>query len=212
MGGLISDKKEAPIYFGRENKELWFIDDRYNREKDEFDCNIMNSLIALGIGENRCPTEAQWAEFCIASAVVVAATGNSLIMVPKLSVSLKDVEKYSWNKFWNILGDYNIPNERPKTLNLDFIGALLRIFIPRNHYVDGPDRPYIDSYFVTSWRNGFNPFPDCLNDKTCNVRLCHLKRGRELFATFSKEIRKSIELVSNVIPLILNEVNIVIKG
>lgn len=208
MGRLVSCPKEAPTYFGGKTEELWFIDDQYNRARDEFDWKVMNLLVACGIGENRCPTEAQWAEFCIVSAIVVAATGDSLIMVPR-SVSLNDVEKYSWDKFWNTFGDYNIPSERPKTLNLGFIESLLRIFIPRNHYIDGPGRPYIESYFVTRWRYAI--FTDCFNDKTCNVRLCHLKRGKEIFNTFSTEIKKSIELISNSIPLILKEVNIAIK-
>lgn len=208
MGRPVSCPKEAPTYFGGKTKELWFIDDRYNRARDEFDWNVMNALIALGVGENRCPTEAQWAEFCIASAVVVAVTGDSLIMVPK-SVSLNDVEKCSWDKFWNTFGDYNIPNERPKTLSLDFVESLLRIFIPRNHYVEGPDRPYIESYFVTRWKCAI--FPDCFNDKTCNVRFSVLQRGKEVFNTFSREIKKSIGLISNFIPLILKEVNIAIK-
>lgn len=209
MGGINgTETKEAPIYFGGKSKELWFIDDQYNRAINEFDWNVMNALIACGVGENRCPTEAQWAEFCIASAVVMAVTGDSLIMVPK-SVSLNDVEKCSWDKFWNTFNGYNIPSEKPKTLNLYFIESLLRIFIPRNHYVDGPCRPYIESYFVTRWR--YSIFPDYLNDKTCNVRLCHLQRGKEVFNTFSLEIKKSIGLISSFIPLILKEVNIAIK-
>ena len=146
----------------------------------------MDSLIALGIGENRCPTEAQWAEFCIISAVVVATTGNSLIIVPISSVSLNDVEEHSWDKFWKIFGDYNISNERPRILTLDLIESL-------------------------RWRSGLNPFPDCFNDKTCNVRLCYLKRGREVLNTFSEEIKKNIESISKFIPLILKEVNIAIK-
>lgn len=208
MGRPVSCPKEAPIYFGGKSEGLWFINNQYNRARDDFDWNVMNALIALNIGENRCPTEAQWAEFCIVSAVVMAVTGDSLIMVPK-SVSLNDVEKCSWNKFWNTFGDYNIPSEKPKTLNLGFIESLLRIFIPRNHYVDGPGRPYVESYFVTRWKCAI--FPDCFNDKTCNVRLCHLQRGKEIFNTFPIEIKKSIGLISNFIPLILKEVNIAIK-
>lgn len=209
--GRINGNKEAPIYFfGGKTEELWFIDNQYNHTRDEFDCNVMNALIALGIGENPCPTEAQWAEFCIVSAVIVADTGNSLIMVPK-SVSLNDVEKCSWDKFWNTFGDYNISNERPKTLNLGFIESLLRIFIPRCHNADGPGRPYNRSYFVDKWGYSVKHYPDCLNDTTCNVRLCHLQRGKEVFNTFLIEIKKSIGLISNFIPLILKEVNIAIK-
>ena len=216
MGGLISDKKEAPIYFGGKDERLWFIDGEYNRKRDDFDYNVMNSLVAVGIGDNRCPTKAQWAEFCVISGIISAFTDVIALPIPRnASMSDSDLEKYSWYQLWTFFGDYQEnpkreKMERYKRFTNEFVGALMRIFIIRQHTVDGPGRPYNQSYFVSRW-NSFNHYPDWFNDKVGNVRLCHLQRGREVFQCFSKEIQKMIELIANHIPPMLKEVNISIK-
>ena len=204
--------EEAPVYSGEKDKKLWFFDEqhhkwKYQRLVDEFDYNVMNSLVALGIGENRCPTEAQWAEFCVISGIILAVTDNITVVVPK-KVSLKDVGEYSWNQMWSFFGNY--PQETKKKFSEGFIGALMRIFIPRHHAVDGPGRPYNQSFFVTRW-NDYNHYPDRFNKKVGNVRLCHPKRGKEVFENFSEEIKKEIILVAKLIPPILNYVNTIIK-
>ena len=207
--------EEAPIYFGGKDEKLWFIDgdDEYKDHKRyEFDDNIMEALVAIGIGENHCPTDAQWAEFCIVNAVVVALTGQTTIIVPK-NISLSDLEKYSWGKLWDILK--NFPQDREtkkmyKKFSIEFICSIMRIFITSHHAVDGPGRPYNQSYFITRWTN-WDHYPDWFNDKVGNVRLKHLQRGREVFRCFSKEIQESIKLISGFIPPILKEVNIAIK-
>ena len=78
----------------------------------------------------------------------------------------------------------------------------MRIFIIRQHTVDGPGRPYNQSYFVSSGtvlviiliglmiRLAMSGFVTC-------------KRGREVFQCFSKEIQKMIELIANHIPPML---------
>jgi len=207
--------EEAPIYFGGKDEKLWFIDgdDEYKDHKRyEFDDNIMEALVAIGIGENRCPTDAQWAEFCIVNAVVAALTGQTTIIVPK-NISLSDLEKYSWGKLWDIL--QNFPQDRKtkemyKKFSIEFIGSIMRIFITSHHTIDGPGRPYNQSYFVTRWTN-WDHYPDWFNDKVGNVRLKHLQRGREVFKCFSKEIQKNIGLIATFIPPILHEINLAIK-
>src|SRR3989338_3736864 len=203
--------EETPIYFGGKDERLWFFDNehhkwKYQRLIEEFDYNVMNSLVALGIGENRCPTEAQWAEFCVISGIIWAMTDNTTVVVPK-KASLKDVGEYSWHQMWSFFGNYPT---KTKKFSEEFVGALLRIFIPRQHTVDGPDRPYNQSFFVTRW-NDYNHYPDWFNDKVGNVRLHHLQRGKEVFETFSKETKEEIRLVAKLIPLILKEVNLIIK-
>ena len=210
--GKDSVVEEAPIYCGAKDERLWFFDDehhkwKYQRLIEEFDYNVMNSLVALGIGENRCPTEAQWAEFCIINGIIVAMTDNTTVVAPK-KASLKDVGECSWHQMWSFLGNY--PQKTEKKFGEGFIGALMRIFIPRHHSVDGPDRPYNQSFFVTRWNN-YNHYPDWFNDKVGNIRLYHLQRGKEVFETFSEETKKEIILVAKIIPPILKDVNLIIK-
>ena len=108
--GKDSVVEEAPIYCGAKDERLWFFDDehhkwKYQRLIEEFDYNVMNSLVALGIGENRCPTEAQWTEFCLISGIILATTDNTTVVVPK-KASLKDVGEYSWHQMWSFFGNY----------------------------------------------------------------------------------------------------------
>ena len=210
--GKDSVVEEAPIYCGAKDERLWFFDDehhkwKYQRLIEEFDYNVMNSLVALGIGENRCPTEAQWSEFCLISGIIFATTDNTTVVAPK-KASLKDVGECSWHQMWSFLGNY--PQKTEKKFGEGFIGALMRIFIPRHHSVDGPDRPYNQSFFVTRWNN-YNHYPDWFNDKVGNIRLYHLQRGKEVFETFSEETKKEIILVAKIIPPILKDVNLIIK-
>jgi len=208
--GKDSAIEEAPIYFGGENEKFWFIDNtdgRWVSRRDDFDYNVMNSLVALGIGENYCPTEAQWAEFCVISGIILAITDNTTIVAPK-KASLKDVGEYSWHQMWSFLGNY--PKKTKKNFSEEFVGALMRIFIPRQYTVDGPGRPYNQSLFVMRWNN-YNHYPDWFNDKVGNIRFYHLQRGKEVFRCFSKEIQESIKLISGFIPPILKEVNLAIK-
>jgi len=204
--------EEAPIYFGGKDERLWFFDNEHHKWKhqrliEEFDYNIMNSLVAIGVDDNRCPTEAQWAEFCVISAIITVFTDVIALPITK-NVSLNDVEKYSWHKLWSFLGNY--PQKTEKNFSDEFAGTLLRIFIPRQHTVDGPGRPYNQSFFVTRW-NDYNHYPDWFNGKVGNVRLYHLKRGKEVFETFSKETKNEIMLVAKLIPPILKKVNLIIK-
>jgi len=207
--------EEAPVYLGGKDKKLWFFDEqhhkwKYQRLEEEFDYNVMNSLVAIGVGENRCPTEAQWAEFCVISAIITAFTDVITLPIPK-NVSLNDLEKYSWYQLWSLFGDYpGGKTERHKRFSNEFVGALMRIFIPRQHTVDGPGRPYNQSFFITRWNN-YNHYPDWFNDKVGNVRLCHLQRGKEALETFSKETQENIKLIASFIHSILKKVNIAIK-
>lgn len=204
MGGINGIKK-APIYFGGKSDDLFFIDSQYNRERNDFDDFVMDALIAVAIDENRCPTAGEWVHFCITSAIVTAVTGDTLIACPK-TTTLKDIEELSWSRLWNIYHTGQLQFN-----NKNFEEAILRIFIIRQHTVDGPGRPYNMSYFVKRWGFSFGLFPDTLNDKTCNVRLQHLKKGREIFETLSYDTKIGIKLIAKFLPLILKEVNIAIK-
>jgi len=209
---VINMQIDAPVYFGGVEHSLWFMDNKINHEQDNFDDKIMDALITRGIGERICPTEGCWTQFCIISAVMALKTGNSLILTPTeifSQSSSEEVEKYSWDRLWREFRDYGRRRNDGSFYELSskqLVGSLLRMFIPRHHYGDGLDRPYNQSHFVTRWGSPF-VFPDYLGDKTCNVRLRHLKRGREIMKTFSPELSSHVIPICKFIPPILNEVN-----
>ena len=210
--------EKAPIYVGGKDDKFWFIDNEYNRERDNLDRDIMDSLVAIGIGENPCPRQGEWIHFCIVMSIITAlmdASKSFCFTIPK-KASLNNIEEHSWHYLWNLLGcfpEIQGTKEKYKKFSSNFTGSLLRIFIPRHNTGFAPvERPCNMSYFVEKWGFSFNIFPDTLHGKTCNVRLCHLQRGREVFETLSREIKESIKLIARYIPIILkNDINPIIE-
>jgi len=201
----ISEAKEAPIYWG---EKLWFIDDQYNYERDLLDNNVIDVLIARGIGDKICPTAGDWVQFCLISSILRSETGK-FIAIPDKRCSREDIEKYSWSELWRVFGDVRDDDCYDKGLfNKEFTASILRIFIPRHNTGYVPlERPYNRSYFVERWSFSFNTYPDNLNDKTCNVKICHLKRGKEVADSFLVGLFKCVEQATIHLTQVLEEVN-----
>lgn len=143
-----SGVKEAPIYWGG---KLWFIDNQDSDKRgpvdNQVDNDVMDALIAQGIGDKTCPTAGEWMQFCFISSILYSETGKSLEMPDRLC-SWKDIEQYSWGELWRVFGDIRDDDCYSKSIfNKEFTASILRIFIPR---CDGDSRDYSynHSHFV----------------------------------------------------------------
>ncbi|OGE70780.1 hypothetical protein A2617_01700 [Candidatus Daviesbacteria bacterium RIFOXYD1_FULL_41_10] len=180
---------KAPTCWSKDR--LWFDKEPHNWD---FDFSLERALVASCIRENRCPTIAEWAHFCLSGAVVAALRGKYIVPPePEPWDWAANLEHFSWEVLWEA------DQKHPEVLDKTFKASLFRDFLPREHYAP-PDHPYSMSNFQQCW---INFYPDTLMDSIGNIRLARLKEGCKIFLTLPEEIRASIDLVAKHTPTML---------
>jgi hypothetical protein len=181
---------QAPTCWHKE--KLWFDDELHEWRIDH---DIKDALIAEGIGEHKCPTIGEWAAFSIAGSIVATLTGKYMIPPdPEPFDWTSNLEHYIWEALWQAV------QENEAKLDRTFVAAMLRSFLPREHYAP-PERPYRTSNFVSHWRNG--EYPDTLFHSVSNLRLGRIKSGRESMDRLPQTVATSIREVAQHVPPML---------
>ncbi|KXK08773.1 MAG: hypothetical protein UZ21_OP11001000326 [Microgenomates bacterium OLB22] len=129
--------KQAPFYTGVD--QIWFdgvVDWKIRRR-------VMLSLLALGVGEEQCPTIGEWVALSLAGGVIAGVTGRQ-IKFP-MGISSENLEERTWELLWQFVGD-----DTETGLSREFRAAILRGCLPRFDH-SPPDRPYLRTEFVTDW-------------------------------------------------------------
>lgn len=187
---LPTGRFEAPTCWDKER--LWFDKEPY---KWEFDMDCESALIANGIGEHECPTDGDWAAFSIAGAVVAALTGKYIVPdALGLFSSREDKERYVWEALWQAV------QENETKLDRAFSAAMMRSFIPRNHYAP-PERPYTMSHFVSHWRG--REYADSMFRSISNIRIGILKQGSVAINRLPQTTADSIKEAAQHVPMML---------
>lgn len=187
------DMCRAPSCFA---KDLWFELKTWDPSIDKFDGDIMDALIALGVGEKRYPTDGENVAFCIVGGVIAATTGKYLVFSGKASPndSERINEFFTWEALWNALGN---PGEKT---NVSFLASILRIFLPRQH---DPliDRPYYQSEFVRRWRA--LAFPITFSRDLQRICPEHIERGKNAFNRLPPASAEAVQKAAQHFPTML---------
>jgi hypothetical protein len=105
---------------------------------------------------------------------------------------------FVWEALWLVV------EEHREGLDHEFLAAMLREFLPREHYAP-PDRPYFQSSFEGMW--SLLEYPDALMHSIGNVRAKRLQEGEKAFRQLSAEMQAAIKKVARHIPTMLQIAN-----
>lgn len=173
-------------------EQLWFDEEPHEWRSDN-DCKA--ALITVGIGEHKCPTIGEWTAFSIAGAIVAALKGKFIVPPePEPFDWTSNLEHYIWEVLWQTV------QENETKLDRAFISAMLRSFLPREHYAP-PEGLYRMSNFVSYWQN--MEYADTLFHSVSNLRLERIKQGREAMGRLLQAVATSIREVAQHVPPML---------
>lgn len=164
------------------------------------DREIIDAIIAKGIGSRPCPTPRDWAAFAVAGSIIAALT-DKYITPP-------DPEPPEWvayemvHMLWGTL--WQSVEENKEELDQEVLAAILREFQPR--WNDGG--PYFSgshaSFFEQCWSL---EYPDTGSVSICNVRISRLKRGEKAFKELKPKEQAAIRKIARHMPTMLRIAN-----
>ncbi len=192
---------DAPTCHGY-GEELWFDAEVPSglKEKVDFlrrDSDCIGAILSAGVGSLKCPMVAEWISFAVAGAIIAAATGKYLIPPdPEPFDFPEKIEDYVWETLWKTV----LQKDGQTTLSREFIAAMFRVFLPREHHAP-PDHPYRESEFV-SWWNAIQP-GDRLFSSIGHLRIDAVESGNKALRNLPHALTVPATIVSQHVPMML---------
>lgn len=178
----------SALVIEREEREMLFLH------------HFIKAFVAKCIGERRCPTPPEWANFAMAGSIVAAIAGHYVAPPPGQHFIWCPYE-HVWEALWEKVR-YN------KSFDREFRAVALYLFLPQHHAKDGIlSDSYVDSRFAQCWEGWGQPLTDGYLQSISNLRPSVLAEGRKLFGEMPEGIRDGIERVAHHTPRMIEIVN-----